>query len=342
MPPAAATSPVAGTPAAGAPLAATATPVQPTATPSAGPASSGSTGAAGTVFRTGVDLVAFNVVVTDPQQKFVTGLGVQDFAVFEDGIKQDVSYFAASKVPLDLAILLDTSASMTDKIQTVQQAAIGFTNTLKPGDRAMIVDIKDATKIMQGLTEDLPAATTAIRATAAKGGTALFNGLYLTIKELVKERRTNGDVRRQAIVVMSDGDDTASLISFDDVMDVAKQAGISIYTITLRSKYLLQAASQSGRRYFSQSEFAMKSLAQETGARSFFPSDIAELSGVYGSIAEELSTQYAIGYTSKNPRHDGQFRRVIVQVAEHPGVRTRTRSGYTAPRPERVAHSALQ
>ncbi len=203
----------------------------------------------------------------------------------------------------------------------------------------MVVDIKDATKIMQGLTGDVALAATAIRATSARGGTALFNGLYLTLKELVKERRNNGDVRRQAIVVLSDGDDTASLVSFDDVMDVAKQAGISIYTITLRSKHLMQAASQSGRRYFSQSEFAMKSLAQETGARSFFPAEIGELAGVYGSIAEELSTQYAIGYTSKNPKRDGQFRRVIVQVAEQPAVRTRTRSGYTAPRAERVPRS---
>jgi Ca-activated chloride channel homolog len=314
----------------------------PPAATAATPADPSPVGTAGTVFRAGVDLVAFNVVVTDPQQKFVTGLAAQDFTIFEDGVRQDVSYFAASQVPLDLAILLDTSASMTDKMTTVQQAAIGFTNTLKPGDRAMIVDIKDATKIMQGLTGDLPAAANAIRATSARGGTALFNGIYLTLKELVKERRGNGDVRRQAIVVMSDGDDTASLVSFDDVMDVAKQAGISIYTITLRSKYLMQAATQSGRRYFSQSEFAMKSLAQETGARSFFPADISELAGVYGSIAEELSTQYSIGYTSKNARRDGQFRRVIVQVAEHPGVRTRTRSGYTAPRPDRVAHSTLQ
>ncbi len=91
--------------------------------------SSGAVGTAGTVFRSGVDLVAFNVVVTDAQQKFVTGLAAQDFTVFEDGVKQDVSYFAASQVPLDLAILLDTSASMTDKMQTVQQAAIGFTES---------------------------------------------------------------------------------------------------------------------------------------------------------------------------------------------------------------------
>jgi Ca-activated chloride channel family protein len=307
----------------------------PSSTSPATPGTTGTTGTAGTVFHTGVDLVAFNVVVTDPQQKFVTGLGAQNFTVLEDGVKQSVSYFAAEQLPLDLAILLDTSASMTDKMPTVHQAAISFAQTLKPVDRAMIVDIKDATRIMQPLTGDLPAVMSAIRATTAKGGTALFNGLYLTLKELVKERGSNGDVRRQAIVVLSDGDDTASLVSFDDVMDVAKQAGISIYTITLRSKYLMQAAAQSGRSYSSPSDFSMKSLAQETGARSFFPADISELAGVYASIADELATQYAIGYTSTNQKRDGQFRRVVVQVTEHPGARTRTRAGYVAPRPDR-------
>lgn len=290
-----------------------------------------------TVFRSGVDLVALNVVVTDGQQKFVTGLQADNFAVFEDGIQQDVSYFAATAVPLDLALLLDTSASMTDKITIMQQAATGFASTLRAHDRAMVVDIKDATRILQPLTGELPAVLSAIKTTTPRGGTGLYNGLYLTLKELVKERRTNEDIRRQAIVVFSDGDDTASLVSFDDVMDVAKQAGIAIYTITLRSRFAVQQASASGRRYFSQSEYSMKALAQETGARAFFPLEITELAGVYGSIGEELASQYAVGYTPKNPRRDGAFRRVVVRIADRPGVQVRTRTGYTAPRPEHRA-----
>jgi len=290
-----------------------------------------------TVFRSGVDLVALNVVVTDGQQKFVTGLHPDNFAVFEDGVQQDVSYFAATAVPLDLAFLLDTSASMTDKIATVQQAATGFASKLRTQDRAMVVDIKDATRIVQPLTGDVSTVLTAIRGTTPRGGTGLYNGLYLTLKELVKQRRGNEDVRRQAIVVFSDGADTASLVSFDDVMDVAKQAGIAIYTITLRSKFAVQQATSSGKHYFSQSEYSMKALAQETGARAFFPLEITELAGVYGSIGEELASQYAIGYTPKNPRRDGAFRRVIVRIADHPGVQVRTRSGYTAPRPEHRA-----
>jgi Ca-activated chloride channel family protein len=149
---------------------------------------------------------------------------------------------------------------------------------------------------------------------------------------MVKQRKINGDVRRQAIAVLSDGDDTASLVGYDDVLDLAKQSGITIYTITLKTGSAVRHAATSGRRYFSQSEFAMKSLAQETGARAFFPTEIRELTGVYGMIAEELANQYAIGYSSKNPRRDGGFRRVIVRVAERPSARARTRSGYLAAR----------
>jgi hypothetical protein len=170
--------------------------------------------------------------------------------VFEDGIQQDVSFFGASEVPLDLAILLDTSASMTGKMQIVQQAAGGFLATLRPSDRTMIVDIKDATKVLFPLGGDFTAARGAIMSTVPSGGTALYNGAYLTLKELAKQRRGNTEVRRQAIVVLSDGDDTASLVSYDDLMDLAKQSGVGIYTITLRSKYLVTAGRAAGAQLF--------------------------------------------------------------------------------------------
>ena len=285
-----------------------------------------------TTFRTGVDLVALNVVVTDAAEKFVSGLVSSDFAVFEDGVQQDVSFFGATSVPLDLAILLDTSASMSDKLKTAQQAAIGFVSTLREDDRVSIIDIKDATKVLFPMGDDLSAARTAILSTTARGGTALYNGTYLALKEMTKLRRSAGDVRRQAIVVLSDGDDTASHLSYDDVLGLAKESGIAIYTISLRSKTDVLRAAQAGRHYFSQSDFSMKALAQETGAKAYFPADISELSGVYASIAEELASQYALAYTSKNPKKDGGYRRVTVRVTAQPGVRTRTRNGYLAAR----------
>ena len=288
-------------------------------------------------FRAAVDLVALSVVATDGQDKPVTGLEAPNFAVFEDGIPQQVSFFATSSVPLDLAILLDTSASMADKMDTMQQAAIGFAHTLRDGDRLTVVDIKDAYKVILPLTADRSGVTDIIRGTSARGGTALYNGVYMTLRELVRERPPGTDVRRQAVVVLSDGADTASLLSFEDVMDVAKQAGIAVYTITLRSPLPVALLDDSART--AHAEFAMRSLAVETGAKAFFPAAISELSGVYAAIATELGAQYALGYTSTNAKRDGVYRRVTVRVIDRPGVRLRTRAGYVAPRPERVTAS---
>jgi Ca-activated chloride channel family protein len=286
-----------------------------------------------TVFRAGVDLVALNVVVTDASQKPVAGLSASDFTVLEDGVRQEVSFFAATAVPLDLAILLDTSGSMGASMGLVQEAAMNFVATLRAGDRAMVVDIKNATKILYPLGPDVAMARRAIQSTTAAGGTGLYNGLYLTIKELGKVRRSGVDeIRRQAIVVLSDGLDTASLITFDDVMDVAKQSGVAIYTITVRSRPKVAS------RYAAiepPSEYSMKTLAAETGARAYFPQTLGELDTVYGAIAKELAHQYAMAYIPKNAAQDGAFRRIAVQVADYPGARTRTRSGYTSSRPAR-------
>lgn len=280
-------------------------------------------------FRSGVDLVSLNVIVTDNHDKFVTGLGERDFAVFEDGIQQNLSFFAATDVPLDLAILLDLSSSMNDKLATVQEAAVGFASHLRSEDRITVVGVKDSARVLHDLDGDVAGASDAIRRTTASGGTALYNGLYTTIKQMQKVHAEEGDIRRQAIAVLTDGDDTTSILSFDDVMALAKQAGIAVYTITLKSQY--PSPLLSAMRDSSESEFAMKALAQETGARSFFPTDISQLAGVYSSITKELANQYALGYTSNNPRRDGNFRRIFVRIDE-PNVRARTRSGYQVPK----------
>jgi len=135
-------------------------------------------------FRSAVDLVSLNVIVTDARERFVTGLSQQDFTVFEDGVQQDVSYFAASNVPLDLAILLDTSSSMSDKLTTVQEAAVGFASHLRLGDRVTVVSIKDSARVLHDLDGDVAGACDTIRKTAASGGTALYNGIYTTIRQM--------------------------------------------------------------------------------------------------------------------------------------------------------------
>ena len=282
-------------------------------------------------FKGGVDLVALNVVVVDPRQQFVGGLSAGNFAVYEDGVQQDVSFFASAELPLDLAILLDTSASMYDKLATAQKAAVGFVSALRPVDRLLVMDIKDSSRVLAPLSHDLDAAKDAILATSAAGNTAIYNGLYLTLREMIRQKPAGPDLRRQALVLLSDGDDTTSIVAYDDVMELAKQAGISIYTIMLRSSPF---ESQIARRNpeASKSEYGIKALAQETGGRSFLALEINDLAGVYQTIGQELASQYAIGYKSTNQRRDGAYRRVSVRVVDRANAQPRTRAGYLAPR----------
>jgi VWFA-related protein len=283
--------------------------------------------AADTTFHSGVDLVPLNVIVTDAHDKFVKGLNQADFSVFEDGVQQDVKYFAASNVPLDVAILLDSSSSMSERMATVQEAAVGFASHLHDGDRITVIGVKETARTLHPLDGDVKGACEAIRHTSASGGTALYNALYATIRQMQKLHTIDGEVRRQAIAVLTDGQDTASLVTADDLLALARNAGIAIYTITLKSPYPLIGLNAT--KYDEESDFAMKALAQDTGARAFFPTEISQLAGVYSVITDELANQYALAYTPKNIRMDGSYRHISVRVSE-PNVRTRTRTGYQA------------
>jgi Ca-activated chloride channel family protein len=287
-----------------------------------------STTSSQSTFKASVELVALSVTVTDQGQNYVAGLMETDFAVFEDGVKQDVSFFSAGQIPIDLILLMDTSASMIEKMPVAQEAALGFLRKLRDDDRAAIVLFNDGVNIVQRLSTDRSALEAALNGLRPTGATALHNAIYVALREFGRTAKQSGDVRRQAIAVFSDGEDTASLIGFDDVLEQARRSGVSIYTISLRSPSKVRQAN--GRRYFSQSDYAMKTIAQETGAQAFFPERIQELSGVYGKIAAELGAQYSLAYAPKNVRKDGRFRRVVVQILSRPDARPRTRTGYFA------------
>ena len=260
------------------------------------------------------------------------GLTAGDFAVFEDGVQQQVQFFESADVPLDLILLIDTSSSMADKMDVVHEAATGFLKTLRPNDRGAVVAFADSVDVVQELTADRAALEQAIRRTAPRGATvAAQRDLYRP--QAVRPQRDAhvGDVRRQAIAVLSDGEDTSSLVSFEDVLALARKSGVSIYPIALQSKYAAARQAATGeRRYFNEAEYSMRTLAQETGAQAFFPVQIHELKNVYGSIAQELSSQYSLAYAPSNTRTDGRFRRIMVRVATRPELRLRTRTGYTS------------
>jgi Ca-activated chloride channel family protein len=277
------------------------------------------------VFRAGVELVSLNVTVTDSQGRYVTDLEQADFSVFEDGAKQELSFFNRTNLPIALSLLIDSSASMEQRMGHAQEAAIGFAKRIRDQDLAQVVDFDSRVEIKLGFTNKIDELEAAIRTTSPGGSTALHNAVYISLKELAKVRAKNPDeIRRQAIVVLSDGEDTSSLVSFEEVLELAKRSETAIYTIGL------QPRETSALRGFREAEFVLRQLAQETGARAFFAQKIEDLKDVYAQIADELSSQYSMGYASKNPRRDGAFRRLVIQVSR-PNTTARTKRGYYGP-----------
>jgi len=275
-------------------------------------------------FRTGIDVVSLNVTATDVDHRFVTDLERESFLVYEDGIQQEISFFTRTQLPIALALLIDTSASMDERMATAQEAAIGFSQRLQPGDLAEIIDFDSRVDILQSFTNDVEELEFAIRQTSAGGSTSLYNALYISLKELKKAPLQVDQIRREAIVVLSDGEDTSSLVTFEEVLELAKRSETAIYSIGLKSE------DNRSRTGFREADFVLRQLARETGGQVFFPENIEELPAVYQQISDELSSQYTVGYISANPLRNGQWRRIVVQV-DRKGISARTKQGYYAP-----------
>jgi Ca-activated chloride channel homolog len=276
-------------------------------------------------FRAGVDVVSLNVTVTGPSNGYITDLDATDFSVFEDGIRQEVSFFNRGRQPIALSLLLDSSASMEQQLPTLQSAATEFIRRLTVRDLGQIIDFDSRVDIRQVFTSNQTELAAAIQRMSAGGSTSLYNAVYIALRELAKIRAVKEeDIRRQALVLFSDGEDTSSLVSFDEVLNLAKRSETAIYAIALRGPEPQQT------KGFREAEFVMRTLALETGGRSFFPAKIGDLAGVYSQIADELASQYTLGYSSTNPKRDGAWRRLTVRVSR-PTLTARAKTGYYAP-----------
>jgi Ca-activated chloride channel family protein len=281
-------------------------------------------------FHAETELVNLNVTVVDADQRHVEGLTPEDFEVRENGVPQAVQYFAAGETPLDVFLVLDTSGSMGDSLGFVQQAARRFVEALRPGDRVGVMLIADGLRIVQPLTEDRGTVTRAIVSTRARGQTRLYASIYTALRELERLRRLEPAPRRQAMVVLTDGLDTASALSYDDLQSEVRRYGVPIYTIAPRATRALRYAREVAfGESSSMQDYELRTLAADSGGRAFFPVTLEDLSGIYESIAGELANQYSIGYESSDPPPVGVFRRIALKVFA-PGATWRTRTGYIA------------
>jgi len=284
-------------------------------------------GAQRPAFKSGVDLVPLTVTVTDPKGKYVTGLCGSDFQVYEDGVEQPVAFFASDDVPIDVALVLDTSGSMGLDLPLVRTAAIGLVRRLRATDRAAVVNVKESASIPQPFTSDRALTERAIQSLSASGDTALYEGVYVVLKEFERERKATTQVRRQALVLLSDGLDNRSRLGFDDVLDYARRVAVNIYVIALRGA-LAQVPRHEQNGAILRADYMLNTVTRESGGRLFSPKTARDLAGMYTAIAQELFSQYELGYMPVRSARDGVFRRVAVRVRPETNALARTRSGY--------------
>jgi Ca-activated chloride channel homolog len=279
------------------------------------------------VFKSGVDVVNLAVTVTDPKGRFITDLAEGDFQVFEEGVPQPLALFTREDLPVSLAILLDTSASMEQKLSQAQTAAIRFVRTLQSADEAQVLKFSQRAEVVQDFTSDKAQLESAIRTTTASGDTALYTALYVALKDLDRRHR-DGELRRRAVVVLTDGEDTASSINDEQVLDLARRTGIGVYGVGLYGD--TPAASKPLNP--EQSTFFFSALGRATGGQAHFLKSVNQLDGVYDRLALELRSQYGLGYIPTNPARDGRWRRVVVRTPDRLNLDIRTKLGYFAPK----------
>lgn len=280
-------------------------------------------------FRSEVQLVPLTVTVTTHAGRYLPGLTADDFVVFEEGRPQTVSYFATVDSPVDLALLIDTSASMSRDLPLAQAAACGLVRRMKPGDRQSVSGISSSMFGVQGLTGDPESVENAIRSLQAAGMTALYESIYILLRDLERASRAAVEVRRQAIVLLSDGRDNASRIDFEAVRDAVRRGGVAVYVVLLDPDAPDPSAASRAQQV-SEAAFRMRELARESGGQIFTPRSASELPAIYEAIGQELQSQYLLGYTPTRPADDGKFRRIAVRVRHRDAAHARTRAGYYA------------
>lgn len=267
-----------------------------------------------------VDLVELRATVRDRDGHFVPGLRQQDFAVYEDGVRQAIRMFGHEDVPVTIGLVVDHSGSMREKLDAVSLAARTFVESSSPNDEMFVVNFNE--KVTLGLPPSIPFSDRAdelVRAISnvhAAGMTALYDAIALA-----QQRLASGSLEKKALVIISDGGDNASSHSLAQVLRTAEQSTALIYTIGIFAPNEKDGDPAVLRR-----------LARTTGGEALFPAEIADVVAACGSIARELRHQYTIGYVSTNTARAGGLRSLRV-TALSPGkskLTVRTRAGYLA------------
>lgn len=292
------------------------------------------------VLRIDTELVTLTATISDTRGRYRAGLRQSDFTIYEDGVKQELAYFNSDRVPMSLGILFDTSGSMNDKIDGVKDAVQHFVKSVAPGDEIFLIRFSDDAELVQDFTDDRQRIARAVEGLEPQGSTSLYEAVQLGLQKM-----NSGKHRKRALLLVTDGKDTASRVKFNDVLALARKSEVIIYAMGIghgekgsfghdNSRGIL------GSIFGSQSDDVdmkvLNAFADTTGGRGFNLENAHSggrdlIDEAAEEVASELKQQYTLGYRPTNRNRDGSFRQIKVETADK-SLRVRTKRGYYAPR----------
>jgi VWFA-related protein len=258
-----------------------------------------------------VDVVQVTATVTSGRGKFVRGLTRDKFIVYEDGVRQTLTSFAAEEAPLEIVVAVDFSGSMKDAMPTVKEALKKFLRSLRPTDRVTLLGFNDSVFTLSPATADLAARLKAVDRLRPWGGTALYDVIVRAVGELGKQSG------RRAMVVFTDGEDLHSKAPLASTERLLESSDALVYAIGQGRAPSVQELKK-----------ILERLAEKSGGRAFFE-DLDGLDGVFRDIIADLSNQYLLGYVPKDASRDSRWRELKVEVPGT-GYDVRARRGYRA------------
>lgn len=278
-----------------------------------------------TDIRVNATLVLIPVTVTDPLNRFVTGLDKENFKIAEDKMDQIITAFSSEDAPISVGVIFDCSGSMGPKLAKSRQAVAQFFKTANPEDEFFLVQFNDNAQMVQPFTHDLETIQNKLTFTQSKGRTALLDAVYMGLHEMKKAKN-----QRKALLIISDGGDNNSRYTETEVKNLVKEADVQIYAIGI-----YEFGSARGRTPEEASgPGLLTEVTEPTGGRMYEADNINELPDIAAKIGMELRNQYILGYSPTNQERDGKYRRVQVKIIQPrglPPLRAYWRTGYYAP-----------
>ena len=279
----------------------------------------------GQALKMDVDLALVNVTVTDPYNRLVTGLDMENFRVFEDNVEQEIVTFSSEDVPISIGVIFDFSGSMTNKVGKAREAAVQFFKTANPQDEFFLVSFNERAELTSTFTNSVQDLQSSLMLTSAKGRTALLDAIYLGLSQMRGAHNA-----KRALLILSDGGDNHSRYNESDIKRLVREADTQLYAIGIYDSL--------GYRNRTPEELNGPSLLSEitemTGGRVFSVEKLDDLPDIASKISMELRNQYVLGYRPSNKAHDARWRKIKIKLRAPrglPPLNVYARTGYYAP-----------